>query len=141
MIRGAKALRRLYRSGLFWRFLLIGIAVLAPLAGALVQLAGDERRMTIEATRKRAELLISYAIDSQDHVIDEAGSVLRFLADVPEVRSGGPSCDAFLKRYLGLQRWMMALLKITTRLNAGAEQNSSNIKPVNRSKEPVLQRG
>jgi signal transduction histidine kinase/DNA-binding response OmpR family regulator len=109
MIHGAKALGRLHRSGLFWRFLLIGIAVLAPLAGALVQLAGDERRMTIEATRKRAELLISYAIDSQDHVIDEAGSVLRFLADMPEVRSGGPSCDAFLKRYLGLQRWMMAL--------------------------------
>ena len=109
MIHGAKALRRLYRGGLFWRFLLIGIAVLAPLAGALVQLAGDERRMTIESTRKRAELLISYAIDSQDHVIDEAGTVLRFLADAPEVRSGGPGCDAFLKRYLGLQRWMMAL--------------------------------
>src|SRR5918997_1266418 len=109
MIHGAKALRRLHRSGLFWRFLLIGIAVMAPLAGALVQLAGDERKATIEATRKRAELLISYAIDSQNHVIDEAGAVLRFLADAPEVRSGGPTCDAFLKRYLGLQRWMMAL--------------------------------
>jgi signal transduction histidine kinase/CheY-like chemotaxis protein len=109
MIHGAKALRRLHRSGLFWRFLLIGIAVLTPLAGALVQLAGDERRTAIESTRKRAELLISYAIDSQNHVIDQAGAVLRFLADAPEVRSGGPTCDAFLKRYLGLQRWMMAL--------------------------------
>src|SRR3712207_6866329 len=45
-IHGAKALRRLHRSGLFWRFLLIGIAVLTPLAGALVQLAGDERKTT-----------------------------------------------------------------------------------------------
>jgi hypothetical protein len=37
------------------------------------------------------------------------------------------------------QRWTMALLKITTRLNAAAEQNRPNIKAVNRSRDPVLQ--
>ncbi|MGF9761448.1 hypothetical protein AAII07_40285 [Microvirga sp. 0TCS3.31] len=54
-------LRRLHHSSLFWRFILIAAAVLMPLAGALVQLAGEERERAIEATLKRAELLITYA--------------------------------------------------------------------------------
>ena len=66
MKRGTRALRQFHRSGLFWRFLLIGLAVLAPLAGALVQPAGDERTMAIEATRKRAELLAAYAAGSHE---------------------------------------------------------------------------
>jgi len=37
------------------------------------------------------------------------------------------------------QRWTIALLKIATRLNAAAEQNRSDIKAVNRSRDPVLQ--
>ena len=37
------------------------------------------------------------------------------------------------------QRWTMALLKIATRLNATAEQDRPNIKPVNRLPDPVLQ--
>jgi hypothetical protein len=37
------------------------------------------------------------------------------------------------------QRWMMALVKIATRLNADAEQDCSNIKPLNRSADPVLE--
>jgi hypothetical protein len=37
------------------------------------------------------------------------------------------------------QRWTIALLKITTRLNAAAEQNRPDIKPVNRSGDPVVQ--
>jgi Domain of unknown function (DUF6362) len=37
------------------------------------------------------------------------------------------------------QRWSTALLKISVRLNATAEQNRPNIKPVNRSRDPVLQ--
>jgi hypothetical protein len=37
------------------------------------------------------------------------------------------------------QRWTIALLKIATRLNAAAEQKRSNIEPVNRSRDPVLQ--
>jgi hypothetical protein len=37
------------------------------------------------------------------------------------------------------QRWTIALLKIATRLNAAAEQHRSNIRPVNRSQDPVLQ--
>jgi hypothetical protein len=37
------------------------------------------------------------------------------------------------------QRWTIALLKITTRLNAAAEQNRPDIKAVNRSGDPVLQ--
>jgi hypothetical protein len=102
-------LRRLHHSSLFWRFILIGIAVLAPVVGALVQLAGEERAMAVEATRKRAELLISYAVDSQDHVLDEAKAILHFLADAEEVRSGGSGCRTFLSRHIRLHRWVMGL--------------------------------
>ncbi|MBJ6123776.1 hybrid sensor histidine kinase/response regulator [Microvirga splendida] len=102
-------LRRLHHSSLFWRFILIGIAVLAPLIGALVQLAGEERAMAVEATRKRAELLISYAVESQDHVLDEAKAILHFLADAEEVRSAGAECRMFLSRYMRLHRWVTGL--------------------------------
>jgi hypothetical protein len=37
------------------------------------------------------------------------------------------------------QRWTMALLKIATRLNAAAEQNRPDIKPVNKSRPIVLE--
>ena len=36
------------------------------------------------------------------------------------------------------QRWTTALLKITVRLEAAAEHNRPNIKPLNRSPDPVL---
>jgi Domain of unknown function (DUF6362) len=39
------------------------------------------------------------------------------------------------------QRWTTALLKITVRLNAAAEQNRPNIKPLNISACSVLERG
>jgi hypothetical protein len=109
MTHRSKTLRRLHHSSLFWRFILIGIAVLMPLTGALVQLAGEERERAVEATRKRAELLITYAVDSQNHVLEEAKAVLRFLADAPEVRSGGADCSLFLRRHVALHRWINGL--------------------------------
>ena len=39
------------------------------------------------------------------------------------------------------QRWTIALLKIATRLNAAAEQNRPDIKPLNRWSESVVERG
>jgi hypothetical protein len=39
------------------------------------------------------------------------------------------------------QRWTIALLKITTRLNAAAEQDRSNTKPLNKRADSVLERG
>lgn len=38
------------------------------------------------------------------------------------------------------QRWTMALLKIATRLNAAAEQDRSNIKPLNKQGDSALHR-
>ncbi len=100
------ALRRLPLDSLLWRFLLIGIAALGPLAAALVQFAGDERKMAIKATRARAELLLSYAVDNQSQAVQEARSVLQFLAGAQEVQAGGPGCEAFLRSQLALhQRW------------------------------------
>jgi hypothetical protein len=39
------------------------------------------------------------------------------------------------------QRWTTALLKIAVRLNAAAEQNRPDIKPLNRCSDSVLERG
>lgn len=109
MMQRNAALRRLHHNSLLWRFLLICIAALAPLVAALVQLAGDERKMAIEVTRERAELLLSYTVESQNRVIDEARAILRFLADAPEVRLGGPGCDTFLRRHINLHGWLNSL--------------------------------
>ena len=37
------------------------------------------------------------------------------------------------------QRWTVALLKIATRLNASAEQNRSNIKPLNKRGDSAVE--
>jgi hypothetical protein len=37
------------------------------------------------------------------------------------------------------QRWTLALLKIATRLNASAEQNCLNIKPLNNWADPAVE--
>jgi len=108
-MRQSTTLGWLHHSSLLWRFLLIGIIALAPLVAALVQFAGDERAMALKATRERAELLASYAVETQHQAVEEARAVLRFLADAPEVRSGGPGCDAFLARHISLHRWMNRL--------------------------------
>jgi len=97
-----------YRS-LLWRFLLIGLASLSPLVGALIQFAGDEHQMALKNTRLQAELLISYAVESQHHIIEEAQSMLSLLASASEVRAGGATCDEFLARHLALHRWMSGL--------------------------------
>jgi len=109
MKRRVTKLRRLHHSSLFWRFILIGIAVLMPLVGALVQLAGEERARAIEATRKRAEMLAFQAVQSHNHLVDEARAFLAFLAEADELRSGQPGCRAFLNRHIRLHPWVSAL--------------------------------
>ncbi|MCB5174069.1 hybrid sensor histidine kinase/response regulator [Microvirga lenta] len=103
------ALGWLHHRSLFWRFLLIGIAALAPLVVALVQFAGDERDMALKVTRERAELLAAYTVERQREVIEEARGVLRFLTEMPEVGAGGPVCDAFLANHMALHRWIHSL--------------------------------
>ena len=46
-----------------------------------------------------------------------------------------------LGRTRAWQRWTVALLKISVRLNATAEQKCPNIKPLNRSSGSVIERG
>jgi signal transduction histidine kinase/DNA-binding response OmpR family regulator len=100
---------RLHPSSLLWRFLLIGVAALAPLLGALVQFAGNERDMALKAAREGAEFLASLVVEGQSHAIDKAQSTLSFLATLPEVKAGGPACDAFLSRYMTLHGWISML--------------------------------
>ncbi|QRM27653.1 ATP-binding protein [Microvirga sp. VF16] len=108
-MRARLRLRWLDRNSLLWRFLLIGIAALAPLSAALVQFASNERRVAVTATRERTELLASYALDRQNQVVDEARAALRFLSHSPEVRSLGAECEQFLQRYISLHHWMHSL--------------------------------
>jgi signal transduction histidine kinase/CheY-like chemotaxis protein/HPt (histidine-containing phosphotransfer) domain-containing protein len=109
MMRARLQLRWLKRNSLLWRLLLIGIAALAPLSAALVQFAGNERRMAVNATRERAEMLVSYAVDRHMHMLEEARVALGFLSDSPEVRSAGPQCSAFLQRYVTMHQWIGSL--------------------------------
>jgi hypothetical protein len=46
-----------------------------------------------------------------------------------------------IDRTTAWQRWTVALLTITTRLNAAAEQNNPNIKPLNRWSDSVIEGG
>jgi signal transduction histidine kinase/ActR/RegA family two-component response regulator len=108
-MRARLQLQWLRRNSLLWRLVLIGIAALAPLSAALVQFAGNERKMAVSATRERAEMLVSYAADRQLHTVEEARAALRFLIDSPEVRSAGPQCSEFLQRYVTMHRWIGSL--------------------------------
>lgn len=105
-MRAGTKLLRLHRDSLLWRFLLIGIAALAPLTAALVQFAGDERKLAMKATRERAEILISYAVDNQSHIINEANAALRFMSEAEALEVDRGTCEATLQRHLSMYRWM-----------------------------------
>jgi signal transduction histidine kinase/ActR/RegA family two-component response regulator len=94
-----------HHSSLLWRFLLIGVVALSPLIGALVQFAGDERNTALDATRRRAELLVSFAIERHQHVIDEAKAFMDVLASSAELHAGEAECHAFLARNRSLHTW------------------------------------
>lgn len=109
IMRAGRLLLRAQRSSLIWRFLLIGIAAMAPLSAALVQFAGDERKLAMKATSERAEMLISYAVDRQSHVLDEARSILHHLSDTSGLLTSEAECSVALKRHIGMYRWMTSL--------------------------------
>jgi signal transduction histidine kinase/DNA-binding response OmpR family regulator len=95
----------LHHSSILWRFLLIGVITLGPLIGALVQFADDERNMALDATRRQAELLVSFGIERHQHVIEEAKAFLGALASSAELHAGEAECDAFLTRNRRLHTW------------------------------------
>lgn len=106
VMRAGARLLRLHRDSLFWRFLLIGVAALAPLTAALVQFAGDERKLAMKATRERAELLVSYAIDGHGHIIDEAKTALLFMIETGVIHADRRVCEDILQRHMSMYRWM-----------------------------------
>lgn len=99
----------LHHRSLVWRFLLIGIAALTPLVAALIQFAGNERDWAIQVTRERAELLVWHALSTQRQIIDDARIVLGMLAEMPDIRKGGPTCDALLAHHVTLYRWATSI--------------------------------
>jgi signal transduction histidine kinase/CheY-like chemotaxis protein/HPt (histidine-containing phosphotransfer) domain-containing protein len=108
IMRAGARLGRLHHNSLLWRFFLIGIATLAPLSSALVQFAEDERKLAVTATRERAEMLISYAIDGQKRIIEEAKATLNFLAAAPELQADKKVCSEYLRRHLAMHQWVSA---------------------------------
>jgi signal transduction histidine kinase/DNA-binding response OmpR family regulator len=108
-MRAGTRLLRFHRNSLIWRFLLIGVAALAPLSAALLQFAGDERKLAMKATRERAEILISYAVDRQSHVLEEAKGILRLLGKSAALRTSGAECENTLRQHIGMYRWMASL--------------------------------
>jgi len=133
MKRTGARLLRLHRDSLLWRFFLIGIAALAPLTAALVQFAGDERKLAMKATQERAETLISYAVDSQAHIIGEAKAALAFIGEMETLQSGSERCNAVLQRQLSMYQWMAAIRLSDLRGNeicsVHAEAGGANIGP------------
>ncbi|WP_160310490.1 hybrid sensor histidine kinase/response regulator [Microvirga vignae] len=63
----------------------------------------------MKATRERAEILISYAIDSQSHIISEANTALHFMSEAGALQSDRGMCGATLQRHLSMYRWMSAV--------------------------------
>jgi signal transduction histidine kinase/DNA-binding NarL/FixJ family response regulator len=104
----------LHHSSLLWRFLLIGVIALGPLVGALVQFAGHERNMALDATRQRAELLVSFSIERHQHVVDEAKAFLDVLASSAELHAGEAACHAFLAHNRPLHTWTKNLWYLRT---------------------------
>jgi len=109
IVRAGARLLRLPRRSLIWRFLLIGFAALAPLSAALVQFAGDERKLAIKATRERAEILISYAVERQSRVLEDAQAVLHHLSEAGSLHQSRLDCVSALQRHFGMHRWITSL--------------------------------
>ncbi|MGO4386997.1 ATP-binding protein [Microvirga sp. 2YAF29] len=109
IVRAGARLGRLHRNSLLWRFFLIGIATLAPLSAALVQFAENERKLAATATRERAEMLIAFAVEGQERIIEEAKATLSFLAAAPELHADKSVCGEYLQRHLAMHHWMSAL--------------------------------
>lgn len=109
IVRAGLRLGRLHHNSLLWRFFLIGIATLAPLSAALVQFAEDERKLAVTATRERAEMLVSFAVDGQERRIEEAKASLNFLVAAPELQADKKICSDYLQRHLATHPWMSAL--------------------------------
>lgn len=99
----------MHRNSLLWRFLLIGVAALAPLSAALLQFAGEERKLAMTATQERAEMLISHTVSSYDRTLVEAKALLGFLAEAPELLGDKQTCDLHLQRHLTLHQWLASL--------------------------------
>lgn len=108
-VRRFAATVRLHRLGLPSRFLLISLAALAPLIGAAIQIAEEERALALNAVQQRTGLLATFAIDRQTRFNNEVRSSLAFLAGAPEIRTGGLACDLFLSRQRAQYSWMSAL--------------------------------
>ncbi|WP_243373429.1 hybrid sensor histidine kinase/response regulator [Microvirga solisilvae] len=109
IMRAGSGIFREQRSSLIWRFFLIGVAALAPLSAALVQFAGDERKLAMEATRERAEVLISYAVERQSRMLEDTRVLLHHLSDTGSLNDDEQGCKNALQRHFGIYPWLISL--------------------------------
>lgn len=107
--RGENEVRWWHHSSLRWRFLLIGLMAMTPLILALFQFAGDARDRASAAAIEKVELLALLAAERQREIIEDAATLLTFLAEQPEIRAAGSPCSSLLARHVGLYTWASML--------------------------------
>ena len=105
----ARNRRRRNRSSLSHRFMLLQAGIFACLMGLMLYLAAAERRVALQAAEARVSALASLAAQHQNAILEQGRSVLAYLAEAPQIRSGGAACDAYLARFKSLYPWISSL--------------------------------
>jgi signal transduction histidine kinase/CheY-like chemotaxis protein len=102
---GRSATSWLNHHSLNWRFLIIGVIVLAPLAATLIQFAGNERAWAMQILQDRARLLVSHALDNLQGKLEDTERLLNELARDVQVTSGGSGCEDVLAHHSSIYKW------------------------------------
>lgn len=105
--RGSSLLARALSAALprrLWpRLAVLTLAATVPLVGLLVLSAVADGRRVVDTARDRVVQLARLAAEQQDDMLQEASSLLRVLARVPEVRKvGAAECDGLLGTVLSI---------------------------------------
>ena len=100
---------RRHVASLRWRFALVGLAALAPLAVICLHFANSQREQALAAASQRVQALASVALSARGPLLNEVKSVAKYLAGEPELDALGPNCDAHLQRARALHSWITTL--------------------------------
>lgn len=83
-------------SNLRVRFLLLVLATVLPALGLLILSANEQRDQALEAARTNTRGLASLAAADQQRQVEATRQLLVVLARLPEVQSGGDTCNRLL---------------------------------------------
>ena len=98
----ARALSAALPRKLWPRLAVLMLAATMPLMVLLVLSAVADGRRVVDAARDRVVQLARLAAEQQDDMLQEASSLLRVLARVPDVQKGAAECDGLLGTVLSI---------------------------------------